>query len=201
MKKLPVSFYNRKDVLQIAREMLGKIVISNIDGEITSGRIVEIEAYNGIGDKASHAYGGKRTSRNDHMYHAAGTAYIYVCYGMHQMLNIVTNAENIPDAILIRAVEPLVGLDIMAKRTGKNKTDSTITRGPGNVGKALGIHKGFSGIHLLDEVIYLADDGFQLPESEIGISNRIGVESAGLDALLPYRFYVKGNMYVSGKKG
>ena len=199
MNKLPISFYNRKDVLKIAREMLGKVVYTNIDGEITSGRIVETEGYRGIVDKASHAFGGKRTPRNEHMYHAAGIAYIYVCYGMHQMLNIVTNAENMPDAILIRAVEPLVGLDIMAQRTGKKKTDPTITRGPGNVGKSLGIHKRYSGIHLMDEVIYLADDEFKLKKEAIGISSRIGVESAGEDALLPYRFYIKGNVFVSGK--
>ncbi len=199
MNKLPVSFYNRKDVLKIAREMLGKVVVTNMDGLVTSGRIVETEGYIGIVDKASHAFGGKRTPRNEHMYHAAGTAYIYVCYGMHQMLNIVTNARNIPDAILIRAIEPLDGLDIMAERTGKSKKDPTITRGPGNVGKALGIHKNYSGILLLDEVIYLADDGFKLPAEAIGVSSRIGVESAGADALLPYRFYVKGNAYVSGK--
>ena len=200
MKKLPLSFYKRNDVLQIARDMLGKIVFTNIGGEVTSGRIVETEAYNGILDKASHAFGGRRTSRNEHMYYAAGTAYIYVCYGMHQMLNIVTNGKGIPDAVLIRAVEPMVGLDIMAGRTGKNKSDTSITRGPGNVGKALGIQKRYSGIGLLDEVIYLADDGLQIPESAIGISSRIGVESAGTDALLPYRFFIKGNIYVSRNK-
>ena len=199
MNKLPLSFYNRKDVLEIARDMLGKIVVTNINGLITSGRIVETEGYTGIHDKASHAFNGKRTSRNEHMYHAAGTAYIYVCYGLHQMLNIVTNAENIPDAILIRAIEPLDGLDIMAQRTGKKRTDLTITRGPGNVGKALGIHKSYSGIHLLDEVIYLTQDGFKLEQDSIGISSRVGVESAGADALLPYRFYIKANKYVSGK--
>lgn len=199
MDKLPLSFYERKDVLKIAREMLGKVVYTNLDGLVTSGRIVETEGYIGTVDKASHAFNGKRTAKNEHMYHAAGTAYIYVCYGMHQMLNIVTNAENIPDAILVRAVEPLDGLEIMAQRTGKTETDPTITRGPGNVGKALGIHKRYSGFHLLDEVIYLADDGFNYPEESIGISKRIGVESAGADALLPYRFYIKGNKYVSGK--
>lgn len=199
MKKLPLSFYNRTDVLTIAREMLGKVVYSNIDGEITSGRIVETEAYVGTIDKASHAFGGKRGAKNEHMYHRAGTAYIYVCYGVHQMLNIVTNQENIPDAVLVRAIEPISGLDIMAKRSNKNENDLTLTRGPGNVGKALGIHKRHSGIHLLDDMIYLMDDGFKLPEDIIGVSGRIGVESAGEDALLPYRFYIKGNKYVSGK--
>lgn len=200
MNKLPLSFYNTKDVLQIARDMLGKVVVTNMAGQCTSGRIVETEAYIGIEDKASHAFGGKRTARNEHMYHAAGTAYIYVCYGMHQMLNIVTNEIDIPDAVLIRAIEPIDGLEIMCRRTGKKTTDLSITRGPGNVGKALGIHKTYSGSLLVNDVIYLADDGFDFPEESIGISERIGVESAGEDALLPYRFYVKENKYVSGKK-
>lgn len=199
MKKLPLSFYNRKNVLIIAREMLGKVVYTNIGGELTSGRIVETEAYAGIGDKASHAFGGRRGPKNEHMYHAAATAYIYVCYGVHQMLNIVTNEEGIPDAILIRAIEPIEGLDVMANRTNKMESDPSITRGPGNVGKALGVHKRFSGIHLLDDIIYLMDDGLIFPEGTIGVSSRIGVESAGEDALLPYRFYVKGNRNVSGK--
>ncbi|HUS02688.1 MAG TPA: DNA-3-methyladenine glycosylase [Chitinophagaceae bacterium] len=199
MKKLPLNFYKRKDVVAIARELLGKIVVTNFDGVTTSGRIVETEAYVAHIDKASHAFGGRRTSRNEHMYAHAGTAYVYICYGMHQMLNIVTNEKDIPDAVLIRAVEPLEGTDIMLKRTGKPKLDFTLTKGPGNVGKALGIFKKHSGLHLLDDEIYLVDDGVKLKENEVGISGRIGVASAGADALLPYRFYVRGNKYVSGK--
>ena len=199
MKKLPLSFYNREDVVTIARELLGKIIVTNIDGQLTSGRIVETEAYSGITDKASHAFNNRRTRRNEHMYAAAGTAYVYICYGMHQMLNIVTNEENIPDAVLIRAIEPLKGIDIMLKRTGKEELDRTLTRGPGNVGKALGIYKHHSGLPLLHEEIYLLDDFLPIPGEKIGVSKRIGVESAGEDALLPYRFYIIGNRYVSGK--
>jgi DNA-3-methyladenine glycosylase len=199
MKKVPLSFYNRKDVVKIARELLGKIIVTNFNGKITSGKIVETEAYVGIIDKASHSFAGRRTSRNEHMYSAAGTAYVYICYGMHQMMNIVTNEKEIPDAILIRAIEPLEGIEIMLKRTGKNKLDKTLTRGPGNVGKALGIFKHHSGLFLLDDEIFLMDNGEKIPDENIGISKRIGVESAGTDALLPYRFYVKGNQYVSGK--
>lgn len=199
MKKVPLSFYQRNDVVKIAKELLGKIVVTSFDGKITSGRIVETEAYAGITDKASHAFSGKRTARNEHMYSAAATAYIYICYGMHQMLNIVTNDKEIPEAILIRAIEPLQGIDTMLERTGKSKLDKTLTRGPGNVGKALGIFKHHSGLYLLDEEIFLLDDGKNLKEENIGVSKRIGVESAGEDSLLPYRFYVKGNKYVSGK--
>ncbi len=197
--KLPISFYKRKDVVIVARELIGKVVVTNLDGLITSGRIVETEAYVAHIDKASHSFGGRRTLKNEHMYATAGTAYVYICYGMHQMLNVVTNDKDIPDAVLIRAIEPLEGIDIMLKRTGKPKIDFTLTRGPGNVGKALGIFKKHSGSHLLDEEIYLADDGFKTQDNEIGISKRIGVESAFPDSELPYRFYIRGNKYVSGK--
>lgn len=200
MKKLPVTFYNRKDVIQIAKELLGKIVVTKIDGITTSGRIVETEGYVAMVDKASHAFGGRRTSRNEHMYAAAGTAYVYICYGMHQMLNVVTNEKDVADAVLIRAIEPLEGIDSMLERTGKAQADYTLTKGPGNVGKALGIFKHHSGVMFMDDVIYLMDDGYEVPEERIGISPRVGVNSAGADALLPYRFYIRDNKYVSGKK-
>ena len=129
----------------------------------------------------------------------AATAYVYICYGIHQMFNIVTNEKEIPDAVLIRAVEPLEGIDTMLARTGKKNPDSTLTKGPGNVGKALGIYKIHSGINLLEDTIYLAADDYKINEKQIGSSKRIGVDYAGADALLPYRFYVKGNKYVSGK--
>ncbi len=198
-KKLSLNFYKRKDVVQIALDLLGKILVTNFDGVTTSGRVVEAEAYVAHIDKASHAFAGRRTLRNDHMYAHAGTAYVYICYGMHQMFNVVTNEKDIPDAVLIRAIEPIEGIDIMLQRTGKPKLDFTLTKGPGNVGKALGIFKKHSGLHLLDDEIYLVDDGIKLKENEIGISKRIGVESAFPDSELPYRFYVRGNRYVSGR--
>ena len=200
MKKLPLSFYDRSDVIQIARELLGKIIVTNFEGQTTSARIVETEAYIGFTDKASHSYGNRRTPRNEHMYSAPGTSYVYICYGMHRMFNIVTNKKDIPDAVLIRAVEPIKGIEIMAKRTGKKITDKTLTRGPGNVGKTLGIDKHHSGLFLLDKEIFLLDDGKIIATEKIGISKRIGVESAGADGLLPFRFYIKGNPYVSGKR-
>jgi len=200
MKKLPLHFYDRDDVVAIARELLGKVVVTNIDGEVTSGRIVETEAYVGRTDKASHSFGGRRTMRNEHMYSPAATAYIYICYGMHQMLNVVTNKKGIPDAVLIRALDPIEGIDTMLRRTGKAVFDNTLTKGPGNVGKALGISKTHSGKNLLkDEIFLYSDSESNIPGTMIGVSKRIGVESAGPDALLPYRFYVRGNKFVSGR--
>ena len=199
MEKLPVAFYQRKNVLQIAKELLGKIIVTKLDDMITSARIVETEAYAGVMDMASHAYGAKRTNRNDVMYAGGGMAYVYLCYGIHHLFNVVTNREGIPHAILIRGGEPLAGIDIMLERTGKGKLDNTLTRGPGNLSKALGILTTHTGISLLDENIFIADDGFRYKKKEIMASPRIGVDYAGTDALLPYRFYIKGNPFVSGK--
>lgn len=200
MRKLPVTFYQRKDVVLIAKELLGKILSTHIDGIRTSGRIVETEAYMALTDRASHAYNGRRTSRNEHMYAPAGTAYVYVCYGMHQMMNVVTNEEGVPDAVLIRALEPVDGIAEMLVRTGKSSFDHTLTKGPGNVGKAMGIFKKHSGLLLLDKLITIYDDpAFELKENQIGISKRIGIDSAGDDKLLPYRFYIRGNKFVSGR--
>ncbi|MEQ1638899.1 MAG: DNA-3-methyladenine glycosylase, partial [Methylococcales bacterium] len=187
-----------EDVVQIAQDLLGKILITKFDGVTTSGKIVETEAYIGLTDKASHSFGGKRTSRNEHMYAAPGIAYVYICYGMHHLFNVVSNKVNVPDAILIRAVEPLEGIDIMLQRTGKLKPGNTLTKGPGNVGKALGILKQHSGLNLLGSKIFIADAGINFNENEIGTSKRIGIESAGAAAAYPYRFYVRGNKYVSG---
>lgn len=199
MKKLSHSFYKRKEVVVIAKELLGKIIVTNIDGTFTSGRIVETEAYVAFNDKASHSWNGKRTARNEHMYSPAATSYIYICYGIHQMLNVVTNERDIPDAVLIRAIEPIEGIDTMLKRTGKPILNNTLTKGPGNVGKALGLFKQHSGMSLMEDTISLYSDNIKIEESMIGTSKRIGVDYAGEDALLPYRFYIKGNPFVSGR--
>jgi len=200
MKKLESGFYLRKNVLVIARELLGKILVTNWEGIVTSGRIVECEAYNGITDRASHAVGGRRTARNEIMYGAGGFSYVYLCYGIHHLFNVVTNLQDVPHAILIRAVEPVEGIEEMLLRTGKKKPDHTLTRGPGNVSKALGIYTKHNGIFLSDEKLFIADDGKKYTRSDIVASPRIGVDYAGEDAKLPYRFYVRGNPYVSGKK-
>ncbi len=197
MKKLPAQFYKRADVILIAKELIGKIIVTNFNGVTTTGRIVETEAYIGFTDRASHAYAGKRTTRNEHMYAAAGTAYVYICYGMHHLFNIVTNAKDFPDAVLIRAVEPLAGISTMLNRAGKVKFNSSLTKGPGNAAKALGIFKQHSGTDLLKDEIYIADDGFAIEQSLIGTSRRIGIENTADAVEKPYRFYIKGNRFVS----
>jgi len=199
MQKLASEFYQRVDVLEISRELMGKIVVTRWNGKLTSGRIVECEAYAGPKDKASHAFGGRRTNRTEIMYAPGGVAYVYLCYGIHQMLNVVTNVKDTPHAILIRALEPVEGIKEMMRRTNKSIADNTLTRGPGNVCKALGIFTHHTGLSLRSKELYIADDGFEYADSEIYRSPRIGVDYAGKDALLPYRFYVKGNPYISGK--
>lgn len=199
MKKLPLSFYLHEDVLAIAKELLGKVLVTNWDGELTSGRIVETEAYAGEADRASHASKG-RTERTEVMYGTGGRAYVYLCYGIHQMFNIVTSKEGEPHAILIRAIEPIEGKEIMLERTGKKGWDETITSGPGRVGKALGFHTSQCGLSLVSDELYIADDGYKLNDSDIISSPRIGVDYAGEHAEWHYRFYLKESLYVSGRK-
>ncbi|MEI7963619.1 MAG: DNA-3-methyladenine glycosylase [Chitinophagaceae bacterium] len=197
MKKLDIKFYERDQVIDIARELIGKILVTKVDGVCTSGRIVEAEAYQGVIDRACHGFGGRRTARNEHMYAPGGTAYVYICYGMHHLFNVVTNKPEVPDAVLIRGIDPLEGITTMLKRTGKKVVDRTLTRGPGNLSRALGITKLNSGLKLTGNTICIMDDGKMIPEHEIGCSKRIGVESAGEAANYCYRFYHKGNLFVS----
>ncbi|HLX93332.1 MAG TPA: DNA-3-methyladenine glycosylase [Puia sp.] len=199
IKKLNQSFYRRNDVVQIARELLGKILVTNFSGMRTSGRIVETEAYAGVIDKASHAFGGRRTRRTEVMYGRGGSAYLYLCYGIHHLFNVVTNKKNVPHAILVRALEPLEGIPIMLARTKKKNMDYSLTRGPGNVSKALGLFTRHSGTNLLEDEVFIADDGFELSSEEIEATRRIGVDYAGEDALLLYRFSIRGSKWVSVK--
>ncbi|HZG00810.1 MAG TPA: DNA-3-methyladenine glycosylase [Chitinophagales bacterium] len=198
-KKLPRSFYTREDVLLIARELLGKVLVTNFDGVKTSGIIVETEAYQGVEDRAAHSFGGRRTPRTEVMYAIGGTAYVYLIYGIHHLFNVVTNGEGTPTAVLIRALEPLEGIDTMLYRRDKLKLDYTLTKGPGALAKALGIHKTHTGLSLLGNEIWIEDRGIAFDKKQIGASPRIGVDYAGEHALWDYRFYVKGNSWVSGK--
>ena len=186
-------------MVKIAKELIGKVLVTTFNDNLTSGRIVETEAYVGITDKASHSFGGRRTQRNEHMYNEGGISYVYICYGMHTMFNVVTNKTNIPDAVLIRALEPVEGIDCMLQRSGKKQLDNTLTKGPGNLCRAMGIAKTHAGIFLNSDKIFIADDGFVVTNNAIAVSKRIGIDSAGIDALLPYRFYIRGNKFVSGR--
>jgi DNA-3-methyladenine glycosylase len=199
MEKLKPGFYQRKDVLLIAKQLLGKILVTKFDKTETSGRIVEVEAYAGAIDKASHAWAGRRTARNEVMYAEGGLAYVYLCYGIHHLFNVVTNYKDTPHAILIRGLEPVTGIETMMERTGKKVFDNTLTRGPGNLSKALGIFTKHSGTSLQSKELFIADDGSVFSKKEIAASPRIGVDYAGTHAEWPYRFYVKGNPFVSGK--
>ncbi len=199
--KLRESFYKRADVVKIARELLGKVLVTQINGIYTSGMIVETEAYAGVTDKASHAYGGRRTGRTEIMYMEGGVSYVYLCYGIHHLFNVVTNIQNTPHAILIRAVEPLEGIEEMMQRRRKEKLHPSLTAGPGAMSSALGIETIHSGTALKGPSIYIEDRGIKISSKQIVAATRVGVAYAMDDALRPYRFYIEGNKWVSKGKG
>lgn len=186
--KLPKSFYQRDDVIAISQELLGKVLYSAIDGILTGGIIIETEAYHGIDDRASHAYGNRRTKRTEVMYQEGGICYVYLCYGIHSLLNVVTHGSGHPHAVLIRALKPIHGIDCMRKRRKKSKNDSQLTSGPGSLTQALGITTQHNGISLDGSLIWIEDQGIHVKLKDIISSPRVGVDYAGEDALLPWRF-------------
>ena len=194
--KLTDSFYQRTNVVKIARELLGKVLFTNVDGIITAGMIVETEAYSWK-EKGCHAYGSKKTERNAVMFERGGHTYVYLCYGMHYLFNIVTNRPDIPEAVLIRAVQPLYGVDEMILRRGKLKNDFHLTSGPGKLTKALGIDRKLNGKFLSGNEVWVEDAGEKISSGSIVASPRIGIDYAGEDALLPWRFTLKGNGWIS----
>jgi len=193
--KLLQPYYCNTDTLQLSKNLLGKKLFTNFDNKLTSGIIVETEAYLGIDDKASHAYKGKKTNRTNTMYNKGGVAYVYLCYGVHSLFNIVCNIENIPHAILIRAIEPIDGIDIMKHRRKIN--EANLTNGPGKLSKALGITKRNNNQSLLENIIWIEDIDNEIFDKNILSVPRIGVDYAGKDATRPYRFYIKNNKWVS----
>ena len=189
--KLKKSFYQREDVVLIAKELLGKYLFTNFNNKLTGGIITETEAYIGLTDRASHSFGGRRTARNEHMYADAGTAYVYICYGIHHLFNVVTNKKNIPDAVLIRAIHPTHGIETILKRRGMKEMKKNISGGPGTVGVALGIDKIHSGENLLADKIWIEVRKFIVDEEKIIVGKRIGVEGAKEAAYYPFRFVLK----------
>lgn len=194
--KLQEDFYQGNKVVKIARELLGKGLFTRIDGIVTGGIIVETEAYSWK-ERGCHAYQARKTTRNAMMFQKGGYAYVYMCYGIHFLFNVVTNQEEFPEAVLIRALQPTAGMEQIRLRRGIVKNDIHLTSGPGKLTKALGIDRSFNGKFLLDDDIWIEDYGTQLTKSNIEASKRIGIEYAGEDALLPWRFSVKGNVWVS----
>lgn len=195
--RLAFSYYLNQDVLFLAKDLLGKVLYTQIEGEITAGIIVETEAYFGIRDKASHAYGGRRTNRTETLYREGGISYVYLCYGIHNLFNIVSSVEGEPHAVLIRAIEPLAGIATIEARRNMPATKAAISSGPGSAAKALGIDRTFNEKELTGEEIWVEDHGIRHPEDAIAAVPRVGVAYAQEDALLPWRFFVKDNKYVS----
>lgn len=194
MKKLGKDFFLREDVVAISYELIGKFLVTKFDNVLTAGMIIETEAYNGVVDKASHAYGGKRTKRNEVMYGDAGNSYVYLCYGIHHLFNIVTNKKDIPHAVLIRAIIPTDGVSAILKRRKQAQVNKKTADGPGTLSQALGIKTTHSGISLMSsDKIWVEDRGIKFSSKEINIGPRIGVDYAGKDAKLPYRFRLNDN--------
>jgi len=199
------AFFQREDVVDISCDLIGMILCSKMNGHVTGGRIVETEAYGGITDLASHAYGGRRTGRTETMYATGGICYIYLCYGIHHLFNLVTGPKGRPDAVLIRALEPVRGIETMLDRRNLNRVQRRVAGGPGLVSQALGITTNQNGISLLDSgKIWLESDqnwkSVHKSETEIIASPRVGVDYAGEDADRPWRFRLKGSKFTSPAK-
>jgi len=194
--KLAESFYERTNVVKIARELLGKSLFTKVSGVVTGGMIVETEAYSWK-EKGCHAYGGKMTARNKIMFDRGGHAYVYLCYGIHNLFNVVTNRAGTADAVLIRALEPIEGLKEMQRRRGELQSPFHLTSGPGKLTKALGIDRTFNGKFLLNHDVWIEDTGAIVKSNSIVASERIGIDYAGKDAKLPWRFLIKGNAWTS----
>ncbi|AZA60257.1 DNA-3-methyladenine glycosylase [Chryseobacterium indoltheticum] len=194
--KLSAVYYLNPDVEFLAKDLLGKILFTRTDDGITAGIIVETEPYFGTGDQASHAYGGRRTARTEAMYSDGGTAYVYLCYGIHSLLNVVTSAKEDPQCVLIRSIEPFVGLEIMEMRRKMPADHQAISSGPGSLAKSLGIDSSFNKNVLTEERIWIEDRNISYSTSQIGIGSRIGIAYAQEHANLPLRFFVKDSKYV-----
>lgn len=192
--KLKKPYYLEPNVVKLAKDLLGKVLVTREGKILTSGIITETEAYNGIVDKASHAYGNRRTERTEIMFREGGTSYVYLCYGIHYLFNVVINVKDHPHAVLIRAIQPLQGKEIILRRRGVAKPDKKLCIGPGKVSQALGITLKHNGLDLTGDKIWIEDRGIQLKPKDILVGPRIGVDYAGEDAKLPYRFWTERDL-------
>ncbi|MBS0604078.1 MAG: DNA-3-methyladenine glycosylase [Verrucomicrobia bacterium] len=188
---LPAEFYERDDVVLIARELLGKTLFSRIGGSLTGGIITETEAYRGPDDRACHAYNNRRTPRTEVMFETGGAAYVYLCYGMHNLLNVVTSRQGTPHAVLIRAIHPTHGLETMVARRKKKKIDATLTSGPGALCQALGVSREHNRHPFDREPLWIEESEIKVDSAMIRATPRIGVDYAGADAKLPWRFILE----------
>ncbi len=199
MAKLARNFYERNDVVLVAKELLGKHIYSNSGEGLAVGRITEVEAYSGINDKACYANNGLRSKRTEVMYGDGGYSYVYLCYGIHHLFNVVTNKSDNADAVLIRAIEPIEGIGLMQKRRNMYKLDKSLSSGSGTLSQALGINfKAHYGLDLLGNEIWIEDQP-AICDSDIEKRTRIGVDYAEEGALKPWRFYIKNNKWISRK--
>ena len=199
------SFFLRDDVVAVSRDLIGMILFTKMNGVVTAGRIVETEAYGGVTDRASHAWGDRRTDRTETMYREGGVCYIYLCYGIHHLFNVVTGPEGRPDAVLIRALEPVVGVETMLQRRGLEKVQRRVAGGPGLVSQSLGLTTDQDGLSLINSgKIWLEMDGAKEDDRagnfDIIASPRVGVDYAGEDAKRPWRFRLSGSKFTSPAK-
>jgi len=201
MKKriLQKEYFQNEQVVELAKDLLGKFLFTNINNHLTGGMITETEAYAGITDKGSHAYNGRRTARTEVMYQTGGISYVYFTYGIHYLFNVVTGKKGVPHAVLIRAVHPLFGTDIMLQRTEKKTVDYQLTNGPAKLTKSLGITKDQNNIPLDGETLWLEERGIEIDKNDVTVTPRIGINYAGEDALLPYRFVLNYKNYLNNK--
>ena len=199
-KKLSTSFYQHSNVVEAAQLLVGKVLCTRInDRPLTSGIITETEAYCGRGDKACHANNGTRTDRTKTMYRQGGVGYVYLCYGIHHLFNVVTNVQDKADAVLIRAIKPLQGQQEMLRRRNTEKVSPSLTAGPGRLTQALGISTDLDGITLNSDTVWIEDRGYNFSEDTLTATQRVGVSYAGEDANLPWRFYPRESKWVSKK--
>lgn len=202
MSKLSDHFFQNTDVVSISRDLLGKFLVTNFDDQLTAGRIVETEAYRGPDDKACHAHLNRFTNRTKVMFKAGGVAYIYLCYGIHHLFNVVTAQKGMPHAVLIRAIEPTDGIELMQHRRKMNNLKPQLTAGPGVMSKALGISKSYTGISLThpDSPIWIEDRQLPVDPENICSGPRIGIDYAEECKDWPWRFWIKNNKWVSRKR-